>query len=81
VGVAGGTIIFWSWGDDSKRGSVYTFQKQAGNWKQMNKINANDGKSYEYFGYSVDIDGDIVAVGAYGDDNRTGSVYLNKLPT
>jgi hypothetical protein len=45
----------------------------------MNNITADDGKSNDFFGCSVDIDGDIVAVGATNDDGGIGSVYLNKL--
>jgi hypothetical protein len=81
VGVADSTIVVSAYGDDSGRGSVYTFQNNAGNWTQMNNITADDGKSTDFFGYSFDIDGDIVAVGAYGDDYFKGSVYLNKLLT
>jgi hypothetical protein len=47
----------------------------------MNKITADDGKSFDRFGWNVDIDGDIVAVGAINDDGGIGSVYLNKLLT
>jgi hypothetical protein len=79
VVVADSTIVVGAFNDDSGRGSAYTFQKHAGNWTQMSKITADDGKSNDRFGYSVGIAGDIVAVGAYEDDNRTGSVYLNKL--
>jgi hypothetical protein len=81
VEVAGGTIVVGAYGDDSERGSVYTFQKQAGNWTQITKITADDGKSNDSFGRSVDIYGDIVAVGAYVYHEYKGSVYLNKLLT
>jgi predicted RecA/RadA family phage recombinase len=74
VGVADSTIVVGAQGDESFTGSVYTFQKHAGNWTQMNKITADDGKS-KIFGWNVEIDGDIVAVGAID------SVYLNKLLT
>jgi hypothetical protein len=83
VGVSEGTIVVSAYGDDSERGSVYTFKKNrkhTGNWTQTNKITADDGKS-KFFGSSVDIDGDIVAVGSYGDDGGFGSVYLNRLLT
>jgi hypothetical protein len=79
VGVSDGIIVVGVPGDFSKRGSVYTFQKHAGNWTQMNKITADDRKSNDFFGWSVDINGDIVAVGAINDDGGKGSVYLNKL--
>jgi hypothetical protein len=80
VGVADGTIVVGAYGDDLSRGSAYTFQKHNGSWTQMNKITADDGES-KFFGSSVDINGDIVAVGSYGDDGDKGSVYLNKLLT
>jgi hypothetical protein len=81
VGISDGTIVVGAPGDDLSRGSVYTFQKQAGNWTQMNNITANDGESNEFFGTSVDIYGDIVAVGAIYDSDIKSSVYLNKLLT
>jgi hypothetical protein len=81
VAVADSTIVVSAYGDDSFTGSVYTFQKHAGNWTQINKITADDGESNDRFGISVGIAGDIVAVGAYWDDGCIGSVYLNKLLT
>jgi hypothetical protein len=81
LAVSEGKIVVGAFGDNSGRGSVYTFQNNAGNWTQMNNITADDGKSNDFFGCSVDIDGDIVAVGATNDDGGIGSVYLNKLLT
>ena len=43
------------------------------------KITPSDGEQYDYFGYSVSIDGDYAIVGAYGDDDngdRSGSAYI-----
>jgi hypothetical protein len=84
VGISDGIIVVGAHGDFSNTGSVntgsvYTFQKHSGNWTQITKITANDGKSNDFFGWSVDINGDIVAVGAINDDGGKGSVYLNKL--
>jgi hypothetical protein len=81
LAVSEGKIVVGAYGDDSFKGSVYTFQKHAGNWTQMNNITADDGEPNNYFGYSVDINGDSVAVGAIFDDGGIGSVYLNKLLT
>ena len=42
------------------------------------KLLASDGAAYDYFGRSVAISGDRVAVGAYGNDDNgseSGSVY------
>jgi hypothetical protein len=75
VGVSDGILVVGAIGDALDTGSVYTFQKHAGNWTQINKITADDRLTGDWFGYSVDIDGDIVAVGAYAADggNKTSS--------
>ena len=41
-----------------------------------------DGRATDYFGQSVDIDGDRIIVGAYGDshsDSKSGSAYVYKV--
>jgi hypothetical protein len=82
VAVSNGTIVVGALGYASYyTGSAYTFQKHAGNWKQMNKITTDNGQIDSDLGWNLDIDEDIVAFGAYGDDGRIGSVYLNKLLT
>ncbi len=50
----------------------------ANNWTEKNKIVASDRAEFDYFGQSVAIDGDYTIVGAYGDDNYTGSAYIYK---
>ena len=48
------------------------------------KILASDGGSGDFFGISVDIDGDYAIVGAYEDDdggNETGSAYIFNVTT
>ncbi|ETR65111.1 MAG: hypothetical protein OMM_14804 [Candidatus Magnetoglobus multicellularis str. Araruama] len=43
------------------------------------KIESNDRTNYDYFGCSVDIDGDSLIVGAYADDDMgsdSGSAYI-----
>jgi hypothetical protein len=55
-------------------------KKHAGNWTQITKITADDGKSNKNFGYSVDIDGvNVIAADASQDDGFIGSVYLNMI--
>ena len=44
------------------------------------QLTDSDGESYDYFGYSVSIDGDYALVGAWGDDVNSnsdqGSAYV-----
>jgi hypothetical protein len=76
----GGNPIFSS-------GSAYIFKNTAGTWTEVQKIVASDREEGDYFGYSVDILGDYVIVGAYGDEEDaiggnniflSGSAYIFK---
>jgi spore coat protein U-like protein len=69
-------------------GSAYIFYKDQGgtdNWGQVKKIVASDRATNDYFGYSVSINGNIVVVGAYQEDedasganttSNAGSAYI-----
>ena len=61
---------------DDYTGSAYVFLKNAGTWAQEQKLTASDAAANDFFGRSVAISGDTVVVGAYGDDNLTGSAYV-----
>ncbi len=43
---------------------------------ETRKLTASDGAASDYFGYSVSISGDTAIVGAYRDDNYSGSAYI-----
>ena len=61
----------------------YSFlAEQWGNSSLPQKLEPSDGTAEDWFGYSVDIDGNYAIVGAiYDDDNgsRSGSAYVFKL--
>lgn len=48
------------------------FTRTAGAWIQQVKMLASDGDSWDHFGNSVDVDGDIAVIGAPGN----GSAYV-----
>lgn len=91
VGISGNTIVvgaiyerFDAAGrnEASAEGAAYVFERGAdGVWKQTQKLLSSDRSSYNYFGTSVGIDGDIIVVGAPGhsrdssdrNDNTVGS--------
>ncbi|MES2599053.1 MAG: choice-of-anchor D domain-containing protein [Verrucomicrobiota bacterium] len=52
-------------------GAAYVFVRQNGVWTQQAYLKANVVKSDGYFGQSVAVFGDTVAVGVPGDDRRT----------
>ena len=63
-------------------GAAYVFQFDGLTWNSQQKLIASDPASFDRFGWSVAIRGDIVAVGAREDDTavgaEAGSTYIFK---
>ncbi|MEF8879294.1 MAG: fibronectin type III domain-containing protein [Candidatus Thermoplasmatota archaeon] len=62
-------------------GSVYVFKRNDDTWVQQEKLLASDGSDGDSFGYSVDIDGNTLLIGAIYDDGigeNSGSAYVFK---
>jgi hypothetical protein len=49
----------------SSQGAAYIFSNSNGSWDQVAKLTANDGASFDTFGYSVAISGNTAVVGAW----------------
>ncbi len=92
VAVDGDTVVVGAYWDDDKgdySGAVYVFTKATDSvWADATetvKLTASDGAADDYFGYSVALDEDTMAVGAYqvnhvnGDGNtvsNSGAAYV-----
>jgi hypothetical protein len=87
VAISGDTVAVGAYRDDDKgssSGSAYIYTRDvAGSltagWTQRAKFIAGDGAAGDFFGYSVAISGDTVAVGAVYDDDKgsmSGSAYI-----
>lgn len=48
------------------------------NWLEQDKLTASDGSEFDWFGYSVSIDGEYAVIGAYQKDYGTGAAYVFK---
>lgn len=62
-------------------GKVYVFERQAdGSWDEVALLLASDGETNDNFGWSVDLDGDRIVVGAHDSDGpageSTGTLYV-----
>jgi hypothetical protein len=83
------TLAVGAWGEDSDgvgvnsatqasigapdSGAVYIFARNTGVWSQQAYVKASNTQTDDYFGYSLALDGDTLAVGAWGEDsNGTG---------
>jgi len=80
VAIDGDTAIVAAPRDDdlgSQSGSAYIFRDNgAGNWIQIDKLNASDGGADDDFGYQVSISGDIAMASAPDADSSDGAVYV-----
>ncbi len=76
VSIDGETAIIGASGKESSRGAAYVFQRENDSWIQVQMLTADDGSDSDKFGEKVDISGDLAVVGAYGDDNAQGAVYV-----
>ncbi|MBX3060565.1 MAG: DUF11 domain-containing protein [Anaerolineae bacterium] len=62
-------------GNAEQSGTAYVFERNAGgdgNWGEVARLVASDGAYWDRFGWTVDIDGDTVVIGARWDDNGNG---------
>jgi hypothetical protein len=83
VALDGNITIVGASGDDDngyfQSGSAYIFRYNGSNWAQQDRLLASDGTHSDYFGGSVDINGNIALIGVASDDDNgsnSGSVYV-----
>ncbi len=93
VGYAGDEIVvgapyandtYGGGGANNQRGAAYIFPEPNGGWTGQQygayTLLPNDPEDNAIFGWSVSISGNVVAVGAPGDDSDSGSTYLFAKP-
>ncbi len=82
VAVDGNTMIIGAAAEDDNgedSGSVYIYTRTDTGWDQQSKLLPNDGAPFDFFGFSVDLDGDTAIIGArLNDENgtRAGAAYI-----
>ena len=74
-----------TYGSSSSEGAVYLYKiNNDDTTTQMTTIKAADAQGYDYFGYSLDISGDKIVIGAYGVDGietDIGAAYVYQIET
>ena len=76
VDINGSRVVIgapWDDDDGSKSGSAYVFEKVFGIWMQLAKLTADDANANDDFGWSVAVEGNIVAVGARRKEGTTAA--------
>jgi len=72
----GRTVLMADWAADSSAGAVYVFEKQEDSWRETAKLVASDAAPNDWFGSSIAIAGDRIAIGARNKGNNTGAAYV-----
>lgn len=79
VAISGNILVIGANEANGLRGRAFIYVKDsAGQWILEQQINASDGAPEDYFGTSVSIDGETIAVGAFGHDDVKGATYVFK---
>lgn len=76
VALEGSTALVGAYGVNFYRGAAYVFHNTGGTWAQTQKLTADDASMNADFGVSVALDGTTALLGAYGDNNYQGAVYV-----
>ncbi|MGK0249064.1 MAG: hypothetical protein ACI910_001799 [Oleispira sp.] len=86
VALDGDTLVVGAIGEDSVggesnndaagAGAVYVFTRVDSDWRQQATLKASNAESNDEFGYSVALDGETLGVGAKGEGNSAGAVYV-----
>jgi hypothetical protein len=84
VSISGDAALIGAMEDDSAEpaaGSLYVYRLDRSTWQWVEEaeLTASDAYTWQHFGRSVGIDGDVAVTGAYGDDNaanNSGAVYV-----
>lgn len=59
-----------------RTGAAYVFTRSGNSWKECAKLTGDNVETEELFGYSVAVGSDTIAVGAIGDRDLAGAVYV-----
>ena len=85
ISADGSTVVFGSLSDAAgeQSGAAYVFTKNMDSWEETARLTASDGEAFDRFGSSVSMseDGSAIIVGAPGDGNGAGSVYVFTRPS
>jgi hypothetical protein len=78
VSISNEYIIIGAPSGNNSTGTSYLFKRDGTNWEEDQKLLASDGSRYDNFGKSVSISNEYVIVGAFFNNDLTGSAYIFK---
>ena len=79
VALEGDIAVVGAYRDDvqgTDSGAVYVFRFNGSSWVREARLTGSGITTESYFGDRVSINGDMIAVGSYGENNETGAAYV-----
>ncbi|KAA3637150.1 MAG: hypothetical protein DWP92_08385, partial [Armatimonadetes bacterium] len=81
IAVSNDVVVAGAWEANSGSGSAYVFRRDpsTGTWQEEQKLVAPGPPDWDQFGVSVDVDGDLILVGAISEESTeadTGAAYV-----
>jgi hypothetical protein len=78
VAIDGTTVIAGDWGNTHIRGAVYVFTGSGATWTQQAKLVSTFRTPFEFYSWSVALEGDTIAVGGWFNNFLKGNIYVYK---
>lgn len=74
----GKVVVVGSTGYREERGAAYVYEKDDGNWIMNKRLESGAAEKYGFFGFKVAVDysGDRIVIGADGEQDYRGAVYV-----
>ncbi|MDG6256781.1 MAG: FG-GAP repeat protein [Methanomicrobiaceae archaeon] len=77
LAIQGNLLVVTARKESDEEGAAYVFVDQGGLWTYQQKLTASDGAPRDFFGQSVAVQGNLMAIGARNaDPGAAGAVYL-----
>ncbi|MDX2089290.1 MAG: cadherin-like beta sandwich domain-containing protein [Kofleriaceae bacterium] len=65
---------YYEWVGSARTGAVYVLERSGGTWSVKDQLTAAQGDSNDWFGQTIALSGDTIAVGAYGEDSSANAI-------
>ena len=72
VAISDSFAVVGAQGKEGDSGAAYVFERVGDGWTQVSELAASDGAPGDLFGKAVAVSGNVIVVGAPGDDNERG---------
>jgi len=76
VSLDGDTALIGAYDADDRRGTAYVFTRSNTTWSLQGQLFVPEREPWDHYGISVELKGDTAFIGAPGDNEWNGSVYV-----